>query len=308
MAQGVEGGVLHRKATRKAFLKGLAATTAGGALVALGAERFLGKSDISDNSRPETVFPETGCCTSSPEVKSDLSPIKPAVETDIRTEIIYDFTPSVPQKDSETLTGAAENAVNFYNKTLGVYARGPITYLVDYDPQKMTGAHVSGKNVIFNTAIWEPREETLRRQIIYHEYFHIMQEAMTRKSLKIQDKNPVGDVALIEGMAEYASFMGIIDAGLMTYQKAKDIQLGWLRNSPRLPHISRISFRDKGAYTLGFFAIDFFVRERGMEAVRDYLNNVYELPWKEAFHKTFGMSVVEGYDRFEREWRRANNA
>ncbi len=249
---------------------------------------------------------ENGVGNNTETTLESSSKLKPSVETDIRTEIIYDFAPNVPQPDKETLMEAAEGAINFYRKALGVYARGPIFYFVDYNPSDLSTAHVSGRAVRFNTAVWEQREEALRKQIIYHEYFHIMQEATTRKTIDVTNKNRFGDVVMSEGMAEYASYMGIIDAGLMTYQKAKDIQLGWLKNSPKLPHIGSLSYRNRGAYTLGFFVIDFLAGERGMEAVKDYLKNAYNLPWEEAFLKTFGMSKEEGYNKFEREWRTVN--
>lgn len=315
----VQGKRTKRRFSRRRFLVGGGAFTAAGVFSALGISRLF-KTEAKE-SLPSS---DTYCCpypeeqappVSQPNIEESNSAeakdpfkSKPLTEVDTPPKLDFHSGVNVSERDMNIIKEAAAMSHDFFHKEIGVYIKGTVRYYVE-NSESLHPETASGFSVTINTGHdgWKNISDMEKKKIVVHGSFHTLQEAMTRKVAGDIGTDGFGSWIITEGGAEYAAYMGIVDSGLMTYEEAKRIAMQKVRTH-KLPHISSLNSRTKGApYAMGFLAIDFLVGDKGLKIIGDYLRNVYEMPWREAFNKTFGMNVEEAYEKFEKEWRVANN-
>ncbi len=242
--------------------------------------------------------------TTSDEVFSKLPP---STETSPQPEPRFNFASNVSEKDRALVQAGASLAREFFFKKMGIYVKGTMNYTVSSDPSGQDGVAM-GNSVTLNMGRGLanlPDHEKIKG--VVHESAHSLQEAMTRKSVgRGTASQQVGDYLLAEGGAEYLAWMALVDKGYITHDEFRARNLEMARRI-QLPHISQVNNLVKGnSYALGALAIDYLCADKGAKAMGDYLRNVYETPWQEAFQKTFSRPVEDFHAGFE-GWRKSNN-
>lgn len=298
---------------RRGFIKGIVGTAILGAIGGGVASEYFDKSDHT----PEESFSPSQNVVSQqqePEVtkeeSNELRP-QPLVDKDKKPAIEYDFSSTVPQSDKDAIEEGANRALDFFHKELGVYHKGPtMRYKVVYDTSGAGfTATTDGTSISINAGDrgWQQRNNPQKQAVVIHENFHSLHDAITRKGL---NRAASGDLAMTEGIAEYSGWKGIIDGGLMTQEQVYNQMMDWVKTGPKLPPTAEISLSMPGvsfgkAFPLYFLLVDRLVGDRGVKALGEYLNNVYNMDWKEAFVKTFNKPIDEFYAESDK-WRKDN--
>lgn len=279
----------------------------GGALTAAG---FLGVDCSGDQENTKSFSPTPTLPDATETPDSVLQNFNaPLVETSIRPGIEYVTNANIPQNELDNIQKAAEASLDFYHKELGIYVRGNMRYTISNNRQDTRlQANTDGNSISINVGNpgWSTYSDIFKQQIVMHENFHSIQSAISRKTG--DRRGQLGNFLLQEGTAYYAGYMGIIDRDMMTYPQVMKETLDIVRSYPKLPPTKDLSNDDKGAvYQLSCLAIDNLVGDykNGVKKLGEYLKNLHDMPWQDAFQKTFSISIEQFQDNFD-IWRSKN--
>ena len=232
---------------------------------------------------------------------------KPLVEADTRPGLEFTFADGLPASQAKLVEGATNTALKYFRGETGVYVRGTVRVRVDFfteggPPQGLS----QGNSIVLNAGdpTWRAMPDWFAVKIVFHEYFHCLQEAITRRRPS-STVLPAGDFVMQEGGADYAGFLGMTTLGYMSKDEAIQWNLDFVRRQPKLPPIGTFSGLHKGAaYPLALLAIDSLVGSGGVRLLGEYLYRVNTMDWRDAFSATFGRNLGEFHTEFE-VWRQA---
>lgn len=300
---------LPRRFSRRAFLRGGGALAAGGAAVAAA---YL----LSRTGQDSSPLPAQGDAAPT-DIRSSGSPdVQPQIESnensgkdlssfgspDVRPQITFTFDEKILPKDRQAIDDGANLALDFFRKELGTYTANPINYVVKYDTREGISSESSGNTVIVTIGgkFGEEYPTVLKQRVVVGESFNILVREVTGRS-------SIGPWILEAGVLQVAGFKAIIDKGLMSYQEAEDFHLTRIRRAAKLPPITSMqdvvgTNLEAAANSISYLAVNFLVSQRGVKALGEYLLNLSgkpEMPWEDAFQKTFGKTFDQFTDEFE---------
>ena len=159
-------------------------------------------------------------------------------------------------------------------------------------------AHVRGSAMWIYGPGFEQKSPSDQRQIVYHEYVHLVQGFLSRGR---SSRGEVPPLWLIEGSARY--FENAVRPGDL--QSARPSQIRRWADLPRLEQLedaggSKATGGSGDAYTVGFVASDYLVNTYGRERLQhDFWVALATTDWRSAFFEVFGLSVDAFYSEFE---------
>jgi hypothetical protein len=162
------------------------------------------------------------------------------------------------------------------------------------------------------TPSWQKSSSAGRKQVVIHEYVHIVQNYSGSRQSANPLSSGLGPLWLIEGGADYLSAWVISSEHLNNYETIRDNTLARAKriNAPlqTIESYSGAFYAGPGSeYTLGFFGTEFLAKNYGGEqnVLKFFRSTATSRTWHDAFEETFGISIADFYDRFE-EYRRVS--
>lgn len=281
-------------------------------MLTLGALALAGCARNSDEApaTPEVTAtalatpPPTPAPTPDPEVSLPDGPDEPNA---IRIEVLGE-----PPEDQRVLVDyAATLARDYFFRQLGFYLDGPVLINVLHMPDLPVhaatflrdGARISAVTINVGQRTWEMETPLERTKVVAHEYFHVLQNWLRGSTDTTADP-----LFIVEGAAEYAGYMTVIDAGQMTVEEFRDGVVESIRlQRVRLAPLDRLT--DDGplaltGYQLAALAVDRLVGRQGIVPLARYtaLRRTFAPP--EAFEAAFG-STLQAFYRDVALWRLA---
>jgi hypothetical protein len=170
------------------------------------------------------------------------------------------------------------------------------------------GAVASNDKVFILTSKWDTMPSLFRLVTAVHELWHTVQYALAgRFALSPADQVPPGGpVWLNEGCADFVAYSALADARVSNAADFRTEALRKLKNGTAGVDLPSVATRASSGqyepfvkYTLGFFAVELLVRDKGMGAIAEYYRQVGQgKPWQQAFQDVFGRSVDTFYGEF----------
>jgi hypothetical protein len=155
---------------------------------------------------------------------------------------------------------------------------------------------------------WLDASDYDRVSTLVHEYFHLVQYHLTNlgdDAASEGDILPEGPLWFSEGTAEYLSYQVVARNGLVQYDKIRKEKIASAQEyTYKLKDIETDGSKttsESGEYVLGFLAVEYLVNNHGGEqAIINYYKEIGKgADWKTAFNKSFGISIVSFYPKFE---------
>ncbi len=160
-------------------------------------------------------------------------------------------------------------------------------------------AHVRGRAMWIYGPEFQSKSPSDQRQIVYHEYFHVVQGFLSEgRSGRSGVKPPLW---LTEGSARY--FENAVRAADL--RSARRDQIRRWADLPTLDRLedaggSKATGGSGDAYTVGFVAGDYLVNTYGRERLQhDFWVALATTDWRSAFLEVFGLTVDAFYAEFE---------
>jgi len=151
------------------------------------------------------------------------------------------------------------------------------------------------------SVFWGRRDRGQRAQVVAHEYFHLVQEGLSRGSA-----SSLAPPWLVEGSAQYVGTVVVGAAGLLDYGAERAQIAQWAREAAAplatcAETAPNPEERSRCLYSLGFIAVEYVVaRHGGLPALVDLFLLLGDgLEWRESFQRAFGRSVETFYVEFE---------
>jgi hypothetical protein len=265
------------------------------------------------NSSPSTVTPTT---QARAVVRTCLEPqenprASQGSSPDLAPWITFDFSPRIAADALTLISDAASEARAVLGETppftvhihcdMNEYAASTSTPVEEARLEVERGkvAHVKqGEMWIYGPA-FGTKPLSIRREIVYHEYVHILQGFLSGERSGRRDVDT--PLWLLEGSARYLE--NTVRQGDLDTERRTQI-----RRWGALPTLEELE--DSGgsaatggsgeAYTLGFVASDYLVDRYGRSRLqRDFWVALGETDWRSAFLHVFGLTVDAFYTEFE---------
>ena len=276
------------------ILRGTAAALAG--LVLLGS--CTGAAPLHAGKSPFlSVLPSP-----SPPPSPTLPPIiwKPQIK------LSFDYEQGVDPGDRTLIRGALRQAVHLFPYP---HRRAPRPALIAVfvhsgngellRPNEIAEVRRQSVHVFAGGDGWRKSNSVQRRQAMFHEWVHIVQQ--------LESPYGLGPVWLTEGSAEWAAWDAMIRKGLASRSSIEDLYVrGAQLAAPdrKLKELEGQRFYrndpDGLDYALGYVAVDFLNPARGWRTIVSFyraLGDGYH--WREDFRSVFGISVTRFYRSFE---------
>jgi hypothetical protein len=166
-----------------------------------------------------------------------------------------------------------------------------------------------------------PDKAGLAQEVIFHEYFHVVQDAYSFKNPELALTNDYmnmrfGEPWFFEGSAEFMALREVSNlrngGELPLYEGAQnDLDFFELMRK-KLDHAKQILSTHKklslkqskqlgvlSVYEIGTWAVAYLVNKTNPEILlQTFYPNLEKMTWDEAFNETFGMSVSDFYSEF----------
>ncbi len=159
-------------------------------------------------------------------------------------------------------------------------------------------AHVRGRAMWIYGPEFQSKFPSDQRQIVYHEYFHVVQGFLSEGR---SSRGAVPPLWLIEGSARYFE-NGVRAADLRSARRDQIRRWGDLPTLAQLEDAggSKATGGSGDAYTVGFVASDYLVNTYGRERLQhDFWVALATTDWRSAFLEVFGLTVDAFYAEFE---------
>ena len=219
------------------------------------------------------------------------------LSTSVPTEFVFRPDPNVPPDESRLIRESAVFAREYFRKQTGFYITNrPRIHL---DMQRTSGplGTADGRDIVLlvGNRTWPRLSRVDKIAVVCHEVFHLYQIALADGA-----SSPI--LWLIEGAAEYASQMAVIDAGMRDKAAWEASVIGQVVASPQPPLAVAGRSPQATEYALGALAADQLVGPRGVPPLADYYRRLHDQSPLEAFAAAFGETRTAFETRFE-AWR-----
>jgi len=166
-------------------------------------------------------------------------------------------------------------------------------------PNEIAEVRRQSIHVFVGSAGWRGSASTQRREAMYHEWVHIVQQ--------LESPIAVGPVWLVEGTAEWSAWDAVIRQGLATASVIRNLDeqvAAFVSSSKTLKSMEGQRFYrndpDGRDYALAYLAVDFLHPRDGWRTiVRFYYRLGLGYPWTAEFRRAFKISVARFYRSFE---------
>ena len=239
----------------------------------------------------------TPTATRNPEDDQPWPPPPIGVSPDVPTVFSFDVASGVPADEEQLMRQSAIFARDYFHRRTGAYlSNRPRIHLNMSRTQGPLGEAGGGDiTLLIGNRVWPRLERVDKIAVVCHEVFHLYQFALAKGA-----SSPI--LWLIEGAAEYASQMAVIESGMRTKLDFERSKLREVVASPQPPLV--IAGRDPNAteYALGALAADQLAGDRGVPVFADYYRRLADMAPLAAFEAAFGETRGAFEARFE-AWR-----
>jgi hypothetical protein len=166
-------------------------------------------------------------------------------------------------------------------------------------PNEIAEVRRQSIHVFVGSAGWRDSASTQRREAMYHEWVHIVQQ--------LESPIAVGPVWLVEGSAEWSAWDAVIRQGLATGSVIRNLfaQVAASVNpSKMLRNMEGQRFYrndpDGRDYALAYLAVDFLHPQQGWRTIVGFYQRLgLGYPWTTEFRRAFKVSVARFYRSFQ---------
>lgn len=255
---------------------------------------------LAATTAPVTTAPATTAITQNSPAA--LAPAPPA------SQVTYHFDPSFSAVEQDQ----TRRGIDLAQKAFGPV--GPFTVEAGSNVNTPSSGEMfaqasPGEITIFSRGQpWLDASDYDRVSTLVHEYFHLVQYHLTNLGDDAESEGdilPEGPLWFSEGTAEYLSYQVVARNGLVQYDKIRKEKIASAQEyTYKLKDIETDGSKttsESGEYVLGFLAVEYLVNNHGGEqAIINYYKEIGKgADWKTAFNKSFGISIVSFYPKFE---------
>ncbi len=219
------------------------------------------------------------------------------VSTTTPTAFVFRVDPTVPEAEERLMRESATMASEYFRERAGVYLTNRPRIHLDMARTQGPLGEASERDItlLIGNRSWPRLSRVDKVAVMAHEIFHLYQRALAGGA-----SSPV--LWLIEGAAEYASQMAVIEAGMRAKADFLARSVRAVVASPQPP--LAVAGRDPNAteYALGALAADQLVGTGGVPPLAAYYRSLNENSPLEAFEAAFGETRPAFEARFE-AWR-----
>ena len=262
----------------------------------------------SSTSVPATAVPRSSTRTCH-EGEGDPGPFHSRPAGAGAPAVTLTFSPRLSAEALALITDALAAARSAFGETSPVSVRlhcDAEQFVADghRDPDELRRELSQGLAGLFLGDIWiygpnfDRHPVSERRRIVYHEYFHAVQQSLSRSRSTERGRVPVW---LVEGSAKYFEYS-------VTPQELEGFRRTYVRRSADIPALGELEQPEGGfgtqgrraAYAMGAVATDYLANKYGRELVqRDLWVALARTDWRSAFAEVFGVTVDDFYNEFE---------
>jgi hypothetical protein len=232
-----------------------------------------------------------------PDTDEVWPPPPPGLSTTVPTEFVFRLDPGVPAGEERLMRDSATLATEYFRETTGFYLTNRPRIHLDLSRTSGPLGTADGRDItlMLGNRSWSRLSQVDRIAVVCHEVFHLFQVALGGGAT-----SPV--LWLIEGAAEYASQMAVIEAGMRRKPDFEAFAVRAVASSPQPP--LAIAGRSPNAteYALGALAADQLVGGRGVPPLAAYYRALADQSPLAAFQTAFGETRGAFETRFE-AWR-----
>jgi len=274
----------------------LAAAGVSGGLVEW-ARREAARGSVPAAPAAATAVP-TSTPARSPEDDEPWPPPPIGLSTTVPTNFVFVVAPGVPDDEERLARQSATLATEYFRERTGYYLTNRPRIHLNMARTSGPLGEADGRDItlLIGNRSWPRLSRVDKVAVVCHEVFHLFQVALGEGAT-----SPI--LWLIEGAAEYASQMAVIESGMRTKTEFESFALRAVSASPQPP--LAIAGRSPNAteYALGALAAGQLVGDRGVPPLSAYYRRMAtDSSPLQAFEAAFGETRTAFEARFE-AWR-----
>lgn len=276
----------------------LAAVGASGGMI-----EWARRESVRRDAAPVSVAAtSTPVVTSTPaRTAEDDEPWPPpplGLSSTVPTDFVFSVDAGVPEAEERLMRESATFAREYFRRTTGFYLTNRPRIHLDLSRTSGPIGEANGRDMklLLGNRVWPRLSRVDKIAVVCHEVFHLMQSALAGGA-----SSPI--LWLIEGAAEYASQMAVIEAGMRTRTDFETRAIREVAATPQPPLAVAGRSPNATEYALGALAADQLVGTRGVPPLADYYRRLAdETSPLAAFEAAFGETRPAFEARFE-AWR-----
>ncbi len=214
--------------------------------------------------------------------------------------------PGVSATDQDIVRDGANVAIDYYASKLGWVPEKQITITLTTASGSTTATSAPSALTVFVTGSeWLVTAAELKRKIIGHELFHVLQYTIAWLG-----NHTILDDWLVEGSAEYMGYRAeVIDRGIQGADQTRGCHQFSVDNSSTLVTLPLSKLENQGdfqaaahaspAYSLAYLAAERAAQDRGLGSFIDYGRSAATASLAVSFQNGFGKPLSQFYDEFE---------
>lgn len=244
-----------------------------------------------------TAAPATPTPARTAEDDEPWPPPPLGLSTTTPTDFVFVVQPGVPEAEERLARESAVFATKYYRERTGFYLTNRPRIHLDMERTSGPLGTADGRdiNLLIGNRTWPRLSRVDKIAVVAHEIFHLFQTALGGGAT-----SPI--LWLIEGAAEYASQMAVIEAGMRPRDEFVQFALHAVARSPQPPLAVAGRSPNATEYALGALAADQLVGTRGVPPLADYYRRLADASPLAAFEAAFGETRGAFETRFE-AWR-----
>jgi hypothetical protein len=220
--------------------------------------------------------------------------------------LTFDYEEGVGSDDKALVRSALRQAIPLFpyphrraprKATIAVFVHSGNSELLQ--PNEIAEVRRQSVHVFVGGDGWRDSTSLQRRQAMFHEWVHIVQQ--------LEAPYGLGPVWLTEGSAEWAAWDALIRKGFVSRSSVEDLYVRGAEHVDRDRKLKNLEGQrfyraDPNGldYALGYVAVDVLHPAKGWRTIVTYymaLGDGYH--WQEDFRSVFGISVARFYRTFE---------
>ncbi len=219
------------------------------------------------------------------------------MSSSVPTAFVFNVADGVPEAEERLVRESATFAVEYFRQKTGSYLTNRPRIHLDMSRTSGPLGEANGRDItlLIGNRFWPRLGRVDKIAVVCHEVFHLYQSALAGGS-----SSPI--LWLIEGAAEYASQMAVIDAGMRTKADFETRAVREVVASPQPPLAVARRSPNATEYALGALAASQLAGDRGVPPFGEYYRRLRDDAPLAAFEAAFGETRGAFEERFER-WR-----
>lgn len=219
------------------------------------------------------------------------------LSTTVPTDFVFVVQPGVPAAEERLARESAVFATTYYRERTGFYLTNRPRIHLDMERTSGPLGTADGRDItlLIGNRTWPRLSRVEKIAVVAHEVFHLFQTALGGGAT-----SPI--LWLIEGAAEYASQMAVVEAGMRPKAEWEESALRAVARSPQPPLAVAGRSPNATEYALGALAADQLVGTRGVPPLAAYYRRLADDSPLAAFEAAFGETRGAFETRFE-AWR-----